>query len=43
MRYPVNVIGSRDRPGSRVRPGIELRVDSKGVTIQIYRPAGRPQ
>jgi dihydrofolate reductase len=22
---------------------IESRVDSKGVTIQVYRPAGRPQ
>ena len=22
---------------------VELRVDSKGVTIQVYRPAGRPQ
>ena len=22
---------------------VESRVDSKGVTIQVYRPAGRPQ
>ncbi len=22
---------------------MESRVDSKGVTIQVYRPAGRPQ
>ena len=22
---------------------IDSRVDSKGVTIQVYRPAGRPQ
>ena len=22
---------------------IESRVDSKGVTIQVYRPAGRPR
>jgi hypothetical protein len=22
---------------------VESRVDSKGVTIQVYRPAGRPR
>ncbi|MEV4020757.1 hypothetical protein AB0J35_60800 [Nonomuraea angiospora] len=22
---------------------VESRVDAKGVTIQVYRPAGRPQ
>ena len=22
---------------------VESRVDSKGITIQVYRPAGRPQ
>ena len=22
---------------------VESRVDTKGVTIQVYRPAGRPQ
>jgi len=22
---------------------VESRADSKGVTIQVYRPAGRPQ
>ena len=40
------------RPGRATVPGagpdlaldlVESRVDSKGVTIQVYRPAGRPQ
>ena len=38
--------------GTRLFPGtgpdialdlVESRVDSKGVTIQVYRPTGRPQ
>jgi len=38
--------------GTRLFPGtgpdlaldlVESRADSKGVTIQVYRPAGRPQ
>jgi dihydrofolate reductase len=38
--------------GTRLLPGtgpdmalelVESRADSKGVTIQVYRPAGRPQ
>ena len=38
--------------GTRLFPGtgpdialelVESRVDSKGVTIQVFRPAGRPQ
>ena len=30
------------RPGHSARPG-PIRVDPSGVTIQVYRPTGRPQ
>jgi hypothetical protein len=29
-------------PDSALEP-VDSRADSKGVTIQVYRPAGRPQ
>jgi hypothetical protein len=43
---------ARAAPGARLFPEagpdlaldlVESRVDSKGVTIQVFRPAGRPQ
>ena len=33
---------SRNRPGHRADL-VDSRADSKGVTIQVYRPAGRPR
>ena len=35
-----SIAALKAKPGGEL---VESRVDSKGVTIQVYRPAGRPQ